>query len=54
MSVLQTHICQRISYAKTAATGSSVLEEKQKDTLAMQEIINLTDEILTKYIELKL
>lgn len=54
MSVLQTHICQRISYAETAATGSSVLEEKQKDALAMQEIVNLTDEILTKYIDLKL
>jgi len=49
MDILQTHICQRISYAETAATGSSVVEEKTKDILAFQEINNLTDELLEKY-----
>ncbi len=49
MDILQTHICQRISYAETAAIGSSVVEEKNKDSLAFQEITNLTEEILEKY-----
>lgn len=49
MDILQTHICQRISYAETAATGSTVIEEKNKDVLATQEISNLTSEILEKY-----
>ena len=49
MDILQTHICQRISYAETAATGSTVIEEKNRDTLATQEIGNLTNEILEKY-----
>jgi chromosome partitioning protein len=49
MDIMQTHICQRISYAETAATGSTVIEEKIKDSLATQEIINLTNEILEKY-----
>ncbi len=49
MDILQTHICQRISYAETAATGSSVVEEKTKDLLAFQEINNLADELLEKY-----
>lgn len=49
VDILQTHICQRISYAETAAIGSSVIEEKNKDTLAFQEITNLTEEILERY-----
>jgi chromosome partitioning protein len=49
MDILQTHICQRISYAETAATGSTVIEERNKDLLATQEISNLTSEILEKY-----
>jgi len=49
MDILQTHICQRISYAETASTGTSVVEEKTKDTLACQEIDNLTEELLDKY-----
>lgn len=49
IDILQAHICQRISYAETAATGSSVIEEKIKDPLATQEISNLTNEILDKY-----
>jgi chromosome partitioning protein len=49
MDILQTHICQRISYAETAAIGSSVIEENSKDSLAFQEITNLTEEILQKY-----
>lgn len=49
MDILQTHICQRISYAETAATGLTVVEEKTKDPIATQEIINLTNEILEKY-----
>ena len=49
IDIMKTHICQRISYAETAATGSTVIEEKMKDILATQEITNLTDEILEKY-----
>ncbi len=49
MEILQTHICQRIIYAEAAATGLSVMEEKVKDSLAIEEINNLTIELLTKY-----
>lgn len=49
IDILQTHICQRISYAETAATGSTIVEEKNKEDLAFQEITNLTEEILKKY-----
>lgn len=49
MDIFQTHICQRISYAESAATGLTVIEEKNKDNLACQEIVSLTDEILNKY-----
>lgn len=49
MDIMQTHICQRISYAETATTGSTVIEEKIKYPLATQEITNLTNEILEKY-----
>lgn len=49
INVLKTHVCQRVSYAETAAIGSTVLEEKSKDSLAMQEMINLTEEILENY-----
>ena len=49
MDVLQTHICQRIAYAESAAIGSTVIEEPMKDPLAAQEISSLTEEILEKY-----
>ncbi len=49
MDILKTHICQRISYAETAAVGTTVVEELNKDLLALQEITNLTEEILKKY-----
>ncbi len=49
MEVLRTHICQRVAYAETAAIGSTVLEEKNKDQSAAQEFLHLTDEILEKY-----
>lgn len=49
MPVLQTHICQRIAYAETAAIGSSVIEENIKDKSAFQEMTALTDEILENY-----
>jgi chromosome partitioning protein len=49
MDVLQTHICQRIAYAESAAVGSTVIEDPMKDTLASQEINSLTEEILEKY-----
>lgn len=49
MDILQTHICQRIIYAEAAATGLSVMEEKIKDSLAIDEVNNLSLELLTKY-----
>ena len=49
MDILDTHICQRVSYAETAAIGSTVLESSSKDNLSFKEIVNLTDEILEKY-----
>ena len=49
MDVLQTHICQRVAYAESAATGSTVIEDATKDSLAAQEITSLTEEILEKY-----
>lgn len=49
MDVLEAHICQRVAYVETAATGSTVIEELGKDALASKEIYNLTEEILEKY-----
>ncbi len=49
MDILKTHICQRISYAETAAIGSTVVEENLKDPLATKEITSLTEEILERY-----
>lgn len=49
MDVFKTHICQRVAYVETAATGSTVIEDLGKDSLASIEIRNLTEEILSKY-----
>ncbi|NRB11588.1 MAG: AAA family ATPase [Rickettsiaceae bacterium] len=49
VDVLETHICQRVSYVESATNGTSVAEATTKDTLAKQEIINLTEEIINKY-----
>lgn len=46
--VLESHVCQRISYAESASEGLSVMEDK-KDKLAINEINSLTTEILNKY-----
>lgn len=43
--VLSTHVCQRVSYAESASSGSTVIEDK-KDNIAIEEIKNITDEIL--------
>ena len=45
---LDTHICQRVSYADSASLGSTVMEDN-KDSHAILEIKNVTDEILKKY-----
>jgi chromosome partitioning protein len=47
--ILDTHICQRVSYAETAASGLSVLESSYKDSIAAKEITDLTEEIITTY-----
>lgn len=49
MDIFESHICQRIIYAEAAASGLSVMEERIKDSLAIEEINNLTSELLTKY-----
>ena len=49
MDVFDSHICQRVAYVETAAEGSTVVENVDKDTLASREIRNLTAEILEKY-----
>ncbi|RYE24335.1 MAG: cobyrinic acid a,c-diamide synthase [Sphingobacteriaceae bacterium] len=49
LDVLQTQICQRISYAESAATGLAIVEAKNKDNLASQEMTDLATEILAKY-----
>lgn len=49
INIFQTHLCQRVIYAETAAIGSTVIEESKKDNLAAQEVIKLTNEILSKY-----
>ncbi len=45
---LDTHICQRISYADSASAGSTVMEDN-KDQHAIEEIKKLTKEILKKF-----
>lgn len=42
--ICQTHICHRISFARTASEGQTVFEST--DNPAMGEIANVTDEIL--------
>ncbi len=49
VDVLETHICQRVSYVESATNGTSVVEATTKDTLAKQEILSLTEEIINKY-----
>jgi chromosome partitioning protein len=49
MEILENHICQRVAYVETAATGSTVIEELGKDAVASKEIQNVTEEILEKY-----
>ncbi len=49
MHVFENHICQRVAYVETAAIGSTVIENLDKDKLASKEISNLTEEILEKY-----
>ena len=49
IEILNTHICQRVSYAETAAIGSTVIELIDKESLASKEILDLTDEILDKF-----
>ena len=49
MDVFDGHICQRVAYVETAAEGSTVVENVDKDTLASREIRSLTAEILEKY-----
>lgn len=51
VKILETHLCQRVSYAETAATGTTVVEDKGRDAQAWKEIMNLTDEILNKYMD---
>lgn len=46
--VLTSHVCQRISYAESAAEGLTVMEDN-KDQLAIKEINSLTNEILEKF-----
>lgn len=46
--VLSSHICQRISYAESAAEGLTVMEDN-KDQLAIKEINALTNEIIEKF-----
>lgn len=49
IDILDTHICQRVAYAESATSGMSVIELTDKDSLAINEINSLTNEILEKY-----
>ena len=49
MDVLESHICQRVAYVETAATGSTVIEDLGRDAVSSKEISRLTEEILEKY-----
>jgi chromosome partitioning protein len=49
MDILENHICQRVAYVETAATGSTVIEDLDQNAIASKEISNLTEEILEKY-----
>lgn len=49
IDILKTFISQRVSYAETAAVGSTVVEEKTKDSPDFEEIASLTQEILETY-----
>lgn len=49
IDIFDTHICQRVAYAETAANGLTVLESLDKESLAFKEVLDLTDEILKKY-----
>lgn len=49
IEVLRSHICQRVAYVETAAVGSTVVEDADKNRSASDEIAKLTEEILEKY-----
>ena len=49
IEVLPSHICQRVAYVETAAVGSTVVEEHDKNPSASEEITKLTEEVLKKY-----
>lgn len=49
IEVLLSHICQRVAYVETAAVGSTVIEDHDKNPSASEEIAKLTEEVLKKY-----
>ena len=49
IDILKNHICQRVAYVETAATGSTVIEELDQENPASNEITKLTEEILEEY-----
>lgn len=45
LTLLKTHLCERISYRRAAIQGMSVSEYKPEDSKAIEEIVNLYEEI---------
>lgn len=48
LSLLNTHICERIVYRRAAIQGMAVTEYKPEDNKAIEEIVNLYEEIFNE------
>jgi chromosome partitioning protein len=45
LKLLKTHLCERIAYRRAAIHGMAVTEYKPEDNKAIEEIVNLYEEI---------
>lgn len=48
LMLLKTHLCERIAYRRSAINGAAVVEYKPEDNKAVEEIVNLYEEIFNE------
>lgn len=52
LTLLKTHLCERIAYRKAAMHGMAVTEYKPQDNKAIEEIVNLYQEVFNEQIHI--
>lgn len=48
LRLLKTHLCERIAFRRAAIQGMSVTEYKPEDNKAIEEMVNLYEEIFNE------